>query len=281
MRCGTEKKAMDDRLPEQRAARTLPYKPSFPPITTYGRGLDAPVARQMRSGSYVANDSREQIRLMVREGDIQPDQFSPALELDLVRGVRQHYQEVFHSPAGKRLLAITENETDSGWVDRMADQQAVNIGVVFTTLRDDIGMGSGGQGGAKVFWQPYSADFCPAHLRSFALDPIYVLSHEIHHAYGFTSEFDELSDAMALDFHLQGGNTLNPDAVDQKIEQAFYQAFRRAKPGRMDWARKRRALIVFLYQRHPEYMRQRLQATFGNWQKAEKTILGWGKHRAS
>lgn len=135
----------------------------------------------------------------------------------------------------------------------------MGFNVLFTNNPPDIGRGSGGPGSARVFYQPYSlkpefrtGDQSP----SFLVDGVYTLVHELHHAFGSSTEMDGFSDLVALDYHLSKGNTLAPDAVRFEIENRFLLSLSRSAS-----AGRAKRQLAWLYRRNPHTL-QRLADEF-------------------
>lgn len=157
------------------------------------------------------------------------------------------------------------------WSDRSRDAQfiraqdndprepinAANIRVgmmtVYTLSTESAGAGSGGPGGAKVFWTPYSVPNRRERLTTengytgyadhFGVDPMYVLAHELHHAWGSNSEFDLGSEVVGVLAHLKSGLNHNPKAaVDQVQGWACSVGFSKTKTRRRRYSRLLRYL---------------------------------------
>lgn len=141
-------------------------------------------------------------------------------------------------------------------------RQPIRIELVFTLNRPDYGAGSGGAGGAKVFWGPYSvpgrAEILAEHYATAAgVDPMYVLCHELHHAYGYGNELDMASDVLGVAAHLRSGLQHNPRAVLFALSSwALRVKMIRVRPSR--WTARAAAAIRYLYRRFPDGLRRLL-----------------------
>lgn len=159
----------------------------------------------------------------------------------------------------------------------------MGVMTVFTFNQKDYGMGSGGYRAAKVFWGPYSAPnrverlMAPMKMEdgrtryeseesqryassafSAGVDPIYVLSHELHHGYGGHSEFDLGSDVVALSAHLRTKGEYDPEGrITRELLGNLFNAvaFRsfRYKGRHVRWTPQARAL---------RYLRRRFPTEF-------------------
>lgn len=171
--------------------------------------------------------------------------------------------------------------------------------VVMTLSIADYGAGSGGPGGAKVFWGPYSAPnrrdrlktdkdrepgarYDHSYADSLGVDPVYVLSHELHHAWGSGSELDFGSEVVALDAHLKLG--LTEAAAVRAVRTSLSGfvanlAYRRTASEQNRFGRALR----YLYKRNggvlKEFMLAQEIVTPGEWERMVGRITSIGKRR--
>ncbi len=106
--------------------------------------------------------------------------------------------------------------------------------IIFDDQNEYYGRGLGGNGGAKVWWNPYSSKDRFAKVGEYErgdgmLDPIMVLAHELHHGYGHDNELDLMSKAAGLNAHLDLGMKYANDGIEyilQTIVSGMFSTFR-------------------------------------------------------
>jgi hypothetical protein len=136
-----------------------------------------------------------------KHNNITPEQIDGEHELSAIKETMKQARAFWsdQSPDAKAIRK-TDRITEAG----DARTTPVSLNVIMTGDKSNLGAGSGGPGSAKVFWNPYSN---PDRDNSMGLgvDPIYVLGHEVHHAFGHDSELDHSSDVVAAMTHLASG----------------------------------------------------------------------------
>ena len=189
--------------------------------------------------------------------DVTPDQFDPVEEWERIKGAKR-YAEKFIRENGDLVEAIDRH----GWLVRENPDREIGCNILFTTDQKDAGMGSAGTGSIRVFYAPYDAPkdhwkrppyWTEEQGIGWGIDPIYVTMHELHHAYGSGTEFDLLSDVLAVGYHLETGNNLNPWQVKYTTQSWFYSATTRASGDMKDFVLGRRKAFKWLYKTHPDY----------------------------
>lgn len=166
------------------------------------------------------------------------------------------------------------NDPDARWIKRKDGDYPEPAGaeprlhamLVLTLDATSYGAGSGGPGSAKVFWGPYSAprrfdrlktnpDDDRSYGDSMGVDPVYVLVHELHHAWRNDSEFDFGSDIVALDAHLKLG--IEEKATQRAVRYALGNLTSAVTFGRRQAHANRAGRgFRYLYKRNPEAIRK-------------------------
>jgi len=113
-----------------------------------------------------------------------------------------------------------------------AENVSAHMNTIFTANTKDAGAGSGGPHSARVFWTPYSIENRNQRLtnengydgysKSLGVDPMYVLGHELHHAYGYHSELDLASDVVGVAAHIRSGRQHNPGVASGMVQNFCY-----------------------------------------------------------
>jgi hypothetical protein len=134
--------------------------------------------------------------------DCNPRSFSVRKEVEYyVRGLK-FILEVFAKPNKfERELARMEH------IPIPPSRRDLYANIVFTTDPSYFCAGSGGPGGGKVFWTPYTIQNAVLRKRIFEdaiieCDNVRVLSHELHHGIGGGAEFEEFNTIPAAIFRL-------------------------------------------------------------------------------
>lgn len=164
-----------------------------------------------------------------------------------------------------------------------------SLNIIMTADRENAGAGSGGPGSAKVFWTPYSMPdregrLGPTYSHSLGVDPIYVLAHELHHAYGHGSEFDRASDVAAVAAHLRSGLKFNRKGVEDYLytQVAVMQVYYGRSGDRGVRANETGRALRYLHNRFPEQLKQVLVGNIldeASWNQLLGQIQGIGKRR--
>ena len=218
------------------------------------------------------------------------DEIDIEREAEVVVEVFEHFMEVFSDPenlawleamdlGGANIIKSVERYLRFREEGQFADdsdnllarrQWAAGMNIVMTNRDDNVGAGSSGVNSysAKVFWNPVTLDPEKSVLSGdrgfrFGVDPIYVLMHELHHAFGSGSELDDLSDALAADYYLNNREFLERDDLDKGMEQRLAMianaGTRRAQGDFKEGILRARAATGWLYSRHPDYFQQKLE----------------------
>ena len=213
---------------------------------------------------------------LAEEGELKADEFDIIKAMDQIRGAKRHAQ-AFIKENGDLLEAI---DRDGSWMRQHPDRK-ISTNIIFTNDQKDAGMGTASTGGFKVFYCPYDASidhwtgaegYVPK--MGWGIDPIYVTMHELHHAYGSSTEFDLLSDVMGVSYHLSLGNKLNPKEVRYTARSWFTCGMWRASGSLKNHIKKNRKAFKWLYDNHRDYAEQFL-TEWSNADELRKKVKRW------
>ena len=154
-------------------------------------------------------------------------------------------------------------KADGDYAEGFDPSRKVHMHTVFTLNPKDAGAGSGGSGSAKVFWTPYSApdrkqrltteNGYDGYATSLGVDPMFVLAHELHHAYGSDSEFDKGSEVVGVAAHLRTGLQHNIAPPQHWLYSEIATLMCGTSKARRDMAGR---TIRYLQNRYPQQLRQ-------------------------
>jgi len=214
------------------------------------------------------------LSVAVRDGDVQPNEFDAVLEIERIAGAKRYVENFIRE--NRELVGQLD---DDGLI--MDPDRNIAANIVFTTDKADAGMGSASSdaGIIKVFYAPYDAEKAgweSWRKDAWEIDPLFVATHELHHAYGSLTELDILSDVMAVGYHLELGNTLNPSEVN-RVARGWLQVGTDRVAGK-DWWREHvvrsRKAFRWLYDTNPEYAKQ-IMSEYADPEKLERKIRRW------
>jgi hypothetical protein len=212
------------------------------------------------------------IELLTRGGDIGAGDFDADLEMGRIRATLDHVREVVQQSGG---MVQTVDE-DGDLMVKHADRK-VGVQVVFTADKDSAGRGVGSLGAAKVFYAPYSHRDKLGHTFYQASDPVYVLTHELHHAFGSSSEFDTFSDITSAAFHLRQDTQEVRGDVEGVVRSSLGWALSRAGGEHTDSIERNRAALGWLYGQQPEAVEKLVRDNFGDADAVIKKVKRWSR----
>lgn len=235
-------------------------------------------------------DSRTRLSYLSvsKDNGITPEEVDGDVELEAMRTALEETR-AFWTSNDPDARAIRRSDGLSSEPNGEASLGA-SVNIIMTADRNNAGAGSGGPGSAKVFWAPYSLKNREERLgevysSSLGVDPIYVLAHELHHAYGHGSELDNASDVAAISTHLAVGNKYNPRGVKYWLfsQGASFQVNQGQKGDKGTRANAAGRRLRYLHKRHPEELKK---AMIGNivdneeqWQKVVDQFQQIGTRR--
>lgn len=265
---------------------------SAPPQTPkpFMRGIETQTNENGLTGSGELDKYTRLSHLSVsKSNQVTPDEIDCEAELEAIR-VALEETRAFWASNDADARAIRRSDYLDSEPNSENSFSNVGVNIIMTADRGNAGAGSGGPRSAKVFWTPYSLKnreerLGDVYAHSLGVDPIYVLSHELHHAYGHGSELDNASDVAAISAHLASGNKYNQRGVNYYIfsQVASFQANhgQKGEKGTRGNAAGRR--LRYLHKRHPEALKA---AAVGNvvdneeqWQKVVEQLQTIGTKR--
>ena len=228
--------------------------------------------------SYEVSREGSDYRVWMSASDINkitPQEFDPDLEYGRIRFTIDRVREVLK----KHPDFVSMIDRDGDIMVSQADRK-VGTNIIFTADNENVGAGSGGPGSAKVFWLPYEyrdrENFYGFQSWSrLGVDPLYVLVHELHHAFGSSSELDLFSDVMAVDVHLQLGNTMAPGSVASQVDHMLLWARQRASGKWKEDILIQRKAMRWLYDMHTDDIRKILTDKYEDGDEMAKRISRW------
>ena len=155
-----------------------------------------------------------------------PSQVDMEHEMKAVRAA-VYETKAFWSSKDKDAVFIRKHDGEMSEPRNVGNPVHANL--ILTLSHKSYGAGSGGMGSAKVFWGPYSATDRDARLttpngskcaEALGTDPMFVLGHELHHAYGCGSELDQASDVTAVAAHLRTNLEFSVKAPSEWMHRA-------------------------------------------------------------
>lgn len=219
-------------------------------------------------GEYRENDSDHFLLMITQSPDmhkhsIRPDQFNPERERELVLDTLNETRRVLNE-----YPDLVRQMDEQGYSMLLDKDRKMGMNIVFTVDDEYSGAGSGGPGGAKVFWTPYTAQGVDRYQNrnfgpSFEIDPMYVLAHELHHGFGSNTEIDNYSRAVGMHMHLKHGNQLIPKQIKWEVENTAIHAQWRAQGKFKQTVLEERAALKFLHIEHPEQIDAILDDYYG------------------
>jgi SPP1 gp7 family putative phage head morphogenesis protein len=243
-----------------RWGRTFVETPLKELVGIVAQAKEGPVTSALlEDGKYHWDDLEDRSRrtvgdLRTRNNDITAAEFDAEAEARRIKQTTARYREVLANDG--EFVRYMDRE---GWrMTQYAGDGDISIQVIFTGDQKDAGMGTGGPGSTRVFYAPYGLADRAARLpwETFQTDPLYVLTHELHHAFGSGSEFDIISDVIGLDVHLAAGNSLNTTLVDRAMDSLVLQSFHRASGRFAESTARAKGGALWLSERHPEAIGQ-------------------------
>ena len=215
------------------------------------------------------NNGKSSLELTTRQwhdGDIGPDDFDPDKEVDRIKMAVDYVRGFLKSPSGQKLTKILEPDSYERMID--STDKRVFIHAIMTDKEKDAGWGNAGDSSAKVFYVPYELKRgerpFSSTATSFGVDPLYVVTHELHHVFGSDSEFDDFSTTVGLGLHLSMGNKLVPKMVAFSISSMYYSSMARAWRGGAKYKKGYRASLRWLHETYPQEFEASLRETFSD-----------------
>ena len=162
-----------------------------------------------------------------------------------------------------------------------ADAKNIHVGlnIVFTADKQNAGAGSGGPGSARVFWTPYSLEnreerLGEVYANSLGVDPIYVLAHESHHAFGYGSELDHSSDVAAVAAHLATGLKFGRKPAEQYLFTQVASLFYAPGAGAVQRSNGAARRLRYLHKLYPEELKKAVfSCGIGNTEEVWQQIM--------
>lgn len=140
--------------------------------------------------------------------------FDESKEIDLVKKCHENILQIFSNPDKfAKKLAKMENIPIEN-----PETKKLHSNIVFTTDKDCYCVGSGGVGGGKVFWTPYTAEDKKI-IDDDLCDNCKTLTHELQHGIGSQAEFDTFSTIPSLLFRIN--NFKKGERLEHSIENLF------------------------------------------------------------
>jgi len=218
---------------------------------------------------------------------VTPDQVDGVHEAAAVQAAFEAARMFWTSddPDARALRAADNEPREAADLSKMK----ADMHVIFTMNMKDYGMGSAGYGGGKVFWGPYSVPDREARLtapngyhagQSIGVDPMYVMGHELHHAFGYGSEFDKSSDVVGVAAHIISGLQHNPAAATEQVHMWLANYSYGSKP---QWRNNSGRSLRWLNNRWPDAM-EHLAVMSGytqqQWHETVDKFNRIGRHKA-
>ena len=188
----------------------------------------------------------------VEQEDI--ENFDKEKELKLVEACHKKILEVFSNPNKyERRIARMEKIP----IDEPATKK-LHSGIVFTSHNEYYCWGSGGVGGGKTFWTPYTVEderLRNKIIRDDVCDNCRTAAHELQHGIGGHAEFDNFSDLISLYFRLE--NFGKGERLEHYIEDIVRSTIRGLKEGwKGGLKRERRNMFCAMNERYPDTLRK-------------------------
>lgn len=189
--------------------------------------------------------------------DFMKTDFSPKKEEELVKACHKNIGEVFGDPNEFEKRIARHEKTDI----QHPDTKKLYTNVIYTDDPEYYCRGSGGVGGGKVFWTPYTTknkklkqkirydDMC---------DNCKTTAHELQHGIGSHAEFDELSSIPCFLFRID--NLPKGERLEYKINTMY--AISRGlltKKHLEKWERRERNVFCSLAKRRPREIMKMLE----------------------
>ena len=191
---------------------------------------------------------------------ITPEEVDGEFEMEAIHAAMEETR-AFWASTDPDARAIRKTDFLTGEANDPEGMKA-SLNIIMTADKSNAGAGSGGPGSARVFWTPYSLPNREARLENYAtslgVDPIYVLAHELHHAYGHGSELDNASDVAAVAAHLKTGMKFNRKPAESYVfNQVAVLQYNIGKDGKLD-ARANAAgrRLRYLHKKFPEQLKK-------------------------
>jgi hypothetical protein len=195
--------------------------------------------------------------------------FDRKRETELVEGCLTQVARVFGRPNKfERRLAKRERIP----VDRPATH-ALHMNVVFTDDPEYYCAGSGGVGGGKVFWTPYTSPDPETRRKAVhnnICDNCKTLTHEAQHGIGSNVEFDQFSDLVGWYNRIENFPPGEREEFYIRVaaEVAARSCRRRLKP----WESGLRNSLCAVNERYPKQLREILLSEGLAQEQIDKTL---------
>ena len=184
-------------------------------------------------------------------------------EIGLIEATRDTWVRLWKQR--DRDLNVLKHSIDKQTVDSYIDQYP-HMNIVFHSDPDYYCVGSGGIGGGKVFWLPYTHVEGEKVLGKFpdlGCDNVRVLAHELSHAFGSHTEFvDDWNDLVAYVVHIEHGS-INPAMLNEIDKMGTTVIFHRDDKRKYRYVRNAIASMRYLYKTYGDEFMDQVLLTSG------------------
>jgi len=198
---------------------------------------------------------------IVEQDDI--GDYNRAKEIELVEKCHKWISEVFSKPNRfEKIIAKMENIpiTDPA-------TKKLHSFVVFTTNNHYFCVGSGGIGGGKTFWTPYTAKDEKVRdkiLTTDICDNCQTMAHELQHGIGSHTEFDDFSFLPAVYLTFENFKLGERKGIEKEVGYRFLDAKRAVEKKQAGkrlkhFEKKGLAFVCAINERFPKKLREVLR----------------------